>query len=33
MTRQAMQLGWFPGLRIYQTSSEQYGQIYVPFVN
>lgn len=33
MTRQAMQLGWFPGVRIYQTSAEEYGQIYVPFVN
>jgi KUP system potassium uptake protein len=33
MTRQAMQLGWFPGVRISQTSAEQYGQIYVPFVN
>jgi KUP system potassium uptake protein len=33
LTRQAMQLGWFPGLRIYQTSADQYGQIYVPFVN
>ncbi len=33
LTRQAMQLGWLPGLRIRQTSSEEYGQIYVPFVN
>jgi KUP system potassium uptake protein len=33
MTRQAMQLGWFPGLRIAQTSADQYGQIYVPVVN
>ena len=33
MTRQAMQLGWFPGVRIRQTSSDEYGQIYVPFVN
>ena len=33
MTRQAMQLGWFPGVRIDQTSAEEYGQIYVPFVN
>jgi KUP system potassium uptake protein len=32
-TRQAMQLGWFPGLRIRQTSADEYGQIYVPFVN
>ena len=33
LTRQAMQLGWFPGLRIRQTSPEEYGQIYVPFMN
>ncbi len=33
LTRQAMQLGWLPGMQIDQTSSEQYGQIYVPFVN
>jgi KUP system potassium uptake protein len=33
MTRQAMQLGWFPGVHIRQTSAEEYGQIYVPFVN
>jgi KUP system potassium uptake protein len=33
MTRQAMQLGWFPGVWIDQTSAEAYGQIYVPFVN
>jgi KUP system potassium uptake protein len=33
LTRQAMQLGWLPGLKIRQTSDEQYGQIYVPFVN
>jgi KUP system potassium uptake protein len=33
MTRQAMQLGWFPGVRIDQTSAEEYGQIYAPFVN
>src|SRR5579875_2193612 len=33
LTRQAVQLGWLPGLRIRQTSSEEYGQIYVPFVN
>jgi KUP system potassium uptake protein len=33
MTRQAMQLGWFPGLKIRQTSDTAYGQIYVPFVN
>ncbi|KRR03412.1 hypothetical protein CP49_10270 [Bradyrhizobium valentinum] len=33
MTRQAMQLGYFPGVRIRQTSAEEHGQIYVPFVN
>lgn len=33
LTRQAMQLGWFPGLNIHQTSDEAYGQIYVPVVN
>src|SRR5450631_4221762 len=33
MTRQAMQLGWLPRLRIRQTSSEGYGQIYVGVVN
>jgi KUP system potassium uptake protein len=33
LTRQAMQLGWFPGVNIRQTSDEAYGQIYVPFVN
>jgi KUP system potassium uptake protein len=33
LTRQAMQLGWFPRLDIRQTSDEVYGQIYVPIVN
>jgi|SRR5579859_478606 len=33
MTRQAMQLGWLPGVRIRQTSDRVYGQIYVPLVN
>lgn len=33
LTRQAMQLGWFPGLRIRQTSDKEYGQIYVSAVN
>jgi KUP system potassium uptake protein len=33
LTRQATQLGWFPALRICQTSSKEYGQIYVPLVN
>jgi KUP system potassium uptake protein len=33
MTRQAIQLGWLPRLRIKQTSSDGYGQIYVGVVN
>ncbi len=33
LTRQAMQLGWLPGMQIKQTSSEESGQVYVPFVN
>ncbi len=33
LTRQAIQLGWLPGLHIQQTSDKEYGQIYVPFVN
>ena len=33
MTRQAVQLGWLPRLRIVQTSASGYGQIYVPSVN
>jgi KUP system potassium uptake protein len=33
LTRQAIQLGWFPGLNIKQTSDEEYGQIYVGAVN
>jgi KUP system potassium uptake protein len=33
MTRQAMQLGWMPGVAIRQTSDQIYGQIYVPVVN
>ena len=33
MTRQAIQLGWCPRLRITQTSREGYGQIYVGVVN
>lgn len=32
MTRQAMQLGWLPGVAIHQTSDRVYGQIYVPVV-
>jgi len=33
LTRQAMQMGWFPGVSIRQTSDREYGQIYVPVVN
>jgi KUP system potassium uptake protein len=33
MTRQAIQLGWLPRLKIIQTSAEGYGQIYVGAVN
>ena len=33
LTRQAMHLGWFPGLNIRQTSDKEYGQIYVSTVN
>jgi KUP system potassium uptake protein len=33
MTRQAIQLGWLPRLKIKQTSDEGYGQIYVGAVN
>jgi len=33
MTRQAIQLGWMPRLRVTQTSGEGYGQIYVGAVN
>ena len=33
MTRQAIQLGWFPRIDITQTSAEGYGQIYVGPVN
>jgi KUP system potassium uptake protein len=33
MTRQAIQLGWMPRLKIAQTSEEGYGQIYVGAVN
>jgi KUP system potassium uptake protein len=33
MTRQAVQLGWLPGVAIRQTSANVYGQIYVPIVN
>jgi KUP system potassium uptake protein len=33
MTRQAIQLGLLPRLRVIQTSAEGYGQIYLPAVN
>lgn len=33
MTRQAIQLGWLPRLKITQTSAKGYGQIYVGAVN
>jgi KUP system potassium uptake protein len=33
MTRQAIQLGWLPRLRITQTSETGYGQIYVGAIN
>ncbi|MGA2892186.1 MAG: KUP/HAK/KT family potassium transporter [Xanthobacteraceae bacterium] len=33
MTRQAIQLGWLPRIRITQTSETGYGQIYVGVVN
>jgi KUP system potassium uptake protein len=33
LTRQAMQLGWLPPIRVRQTSAGEYGQIYIPLVN
>jgi K+ transporter len=33
LTRQAIQLGFFPRLRIRHTNAEHAGQIYVPFIN
>jgi KUP system potassium uptake protein len=33
LTRQAIQLGYFPRLRILHTSAEHSGQIYVPLIN
>jgi KUP system potassium uptake protein len=33
LTRQAIQLGYFPRLKINYTNARQSGQIYVPFVN
>jgi KUP system potassium uptake protein len=33
LTQQAIQLGYFPRLKIIHTNAEQSGQIYLPFVN
>lgn len=33
LTKQAIQLGYFPRMRVVHTSDKQIGQIYVPFVN
>ncbi len=33
MTRQTIQLGWLPHLRIKQTAADNYGQIYIGMVN
>lgn len=33
LTRQAMQLGQLPRMQIVQTDGEEFGQIYIPFVN
>jgi KUP system potassium uptake protein len=33
VTRQAVQLGYLPRLRIVHTSSEEIGQVYVPWIN
>jgi KUP system potassium uptake protein len=33
LTRQAMQLGYFPRLQVKYTNADQAGQIYLPFVN
>jgi KUP system potassium uptake protein len=33
VTQQAAQIGYLPRLRILHTSEEQYGQIYVPWIN
>jgi KUP system potassium uptake protein len=33
LTRQAIQLGYFPRIRIVHTSSEEIGQIYIPIIN
>lgn len=33
LTKQAIQLGLLPRMRVWHTSEKEYGQIYVPFVN
>lgn len=33
LTRQAVQLGYFPRLKVEQTSDKQFGQIYIPAIN
>ena len=33
LTRQAIQLGYFPRLKILHTNADQEGQIYLPFIN
>jgi KUP system potassium uptake protein len=33
LTQQAIQLGFLPRMRVIHTSSQERGQIYVPFVN
>lgn len=33
LTWQALQLGYFPRLKVLHTSSEERGQIYIPFIN
>ncbi len=33
LTRQAVQLGYFPRVRIIHTASHEIGQIYIPFIN
>ena len=33
LTRQAVQLGYFPRLKVLQTSETQFGQIYMPAIN
>ncbi|GBQ67928.1 K+ transporter [Ameyamaea chiangmaiensis NBRC 103196] len=33
LTQQAIQVGWFPGVRLHHTSEHESGQIYVPLLN